>query len=283
MRRALCVLILMSFGAFGLHAGEAEPSTEDDAELGRILSRLDEVARRYRDEALRFSCEEKVIYARPGKTSLFFSFEYIYEFSESAGLLDYRVDTRSSHRGDKTPPRARLSEYNLPYYLTRGYSWVFLFDQAHQPRHRYSLGKQTVMMGRRALPISFAPVPPIENDFNDWFGTLWIDSVSLLPLRVEAIKSIEREKEQAFQAALVSTEPIRGDAKNGWIFARVSTDFTHEVNSMRFPGKTIATGTQARVRIRKGRRVPDEQPLFSVTQIYTGYRFFGVKLKEVIH
>ena len=282
MKRALATLFLLACVGAQLSAGSGESPAVDEAALPRILSRLDGIARRYRDEALRFTCEEKIIHSRPDRPSRFFSFEYIYEFSDAAGLIDYRVDTRVPHRGGKLPARARLSDYELPYYLTRGYSWVFLFDQAHQPRHRYSMGNQTSILGRAALPISFEPVPPIESDFNDWSGTLWVDIDSLLPLRVEAMKLVEREKEQAFQAALASTDPIRGAVRDGWIYARVATEFTYEVNAMRFPGKVTLTGTHGKIRIRKGKRVPDERTLFTVTQLYSDYRFFGVKTEEAI-
>lgn len=283
MKRTLAALLL-SFASAGFQsiAAVAEISTPDEAALRQTLSRLDAVARRYMDEALRFSCEEKVVYAQPGRPSNFFSFEYIYEFSDAAGLLDYRIDTRVPHRGGKAPPRARLSDYELPYYLTRGYSWVFLFDQAHQPGHRYSLGKETMILGRAALPIAFEPVEPIEQDVNDWSGTLWFDVGTFQPLRVEAMKLVEREKEQALQEALASTAPIKGAARDGWIYARVATEFTHEVNAMRFPGKIIVTGTHGKIRIRKGKRVPNERPLFTVTQLYSDYRFFGVKAEEAL-
>jgi hypothetical protein len=262
-------------------AGASGPAAHQEA-LDRVLAGLDRIAGLYRDEALRFSCEEKIIHSRPSSPSRFFKFEYVYEFSGRSGLLDFRVDSRTPHHAGKAPPPARLSEHDLPYFVTRGYSFIFLFDRAHQSRHLYALGAATTVMGRPALAVRFEPVPPVESDVNDWFGTLWVDRESLQPLRVEAIKQAERDQEQAFRAALASTGPLERPAKDGWIFARVEMEFTQEKNGMRFPGRIVTTGMQGKVRIRRGRRVADERTLFTVTQLYTDYRFFGVKTREAI-
>lgn len=275
MKRAIgFVIVALILLAPNVAAG----SSPDDGDLlPRLLARLDRVASLYKDTALKFSCDEKIVYDRHSRPSLFFEFEYVYEFSDKKGLLDYRVDKRAPHPAGKTPPRAYLSDYGLPYFLTRGYSWIFLFEGAHQSRHKYSLGDQTAVLGRKALAINFEPVPPVEYDVNDWIGTLWVDAETLQPLQVEAIKQVEREKELALQAAVDSTEPLRGEEKTGWAIGRVETEFTQEENGMRFPGKTTITGVHGKVRIRRGKRIAQESALFTVTQTYRNYRFFGVR------
>jgi len=253
-------------------------AASDDA-LPQLLAQLDRVANLYRDTALKFSCVEKIIVTRPRAQPLFYEFEYIYEFSKPSGLVDFRMDKRARHREGEAPSHARLSDYDLPYFLTRGYSWIFLFDRAHQERHRYTVGAETRILGRPALPITLEPLPPFEEDVNDWFGTLWVDAESLQPLRVEAMKRAEHEKEKAFRDAMDSTDPPKADY---WDFARVQIEFTQEENGMRFPGKVISTGIQGTVRIRRGKRVAEESTLFTVSQTYTNYRFFGVRTQEEI-
>ncbi|HET6372370.1 MAG TPA: hypothetical protein VFG76_03635 [Candidatus Polarisedimenticolia bacterium] len=271
----MCCLALLLVAAAGTASGADEATR-------LVLSRLDRVASLYRDAALRFSCEERIILARPDRPTRFLDFEYIYEFSEANGLLDYRVDTRVPHRSGKQPRPALLSDYDLPYSVTRGYSWIFLFERAHQERYRYSLGHETTVLGRPASPIAFEPLQPIDQDVNDWFGTLWVDAESLQPLRVEAMKWDQWASEQAFKAALAATDPIRDAAQVEWVFARVETEFTHVENAMRFPGRVISTGTLGKIRMRDGKRVPDERTLFTVTQLYDNYRFFGVRAEETI-
>lgn len=284
MTRALVMVIMViALPAWGhLRSHEAgEPAANGD-ELPRLLEQLDRVASLYRDTALKFSCDEKIVLARPGSPSQFYEFEYVYEFSKTSGLVDFRVDKRAPHPDGKVPPPARLSDYDLPYFLLRGYSWVFLVDRAHQSRHTYSVGARTSVLGRPAIPLTFEPVPPYESDHNDWFGTLWVDAELLQPLRVEAIKQIEREKEEAFRDAVNSTGALEKGAKKGWDFAHVETEFTEEENDMRFPGRVMITGIRGRVRINRGKRVAEERTLFTVSQRYSNYRFFGVKTLEQI-
>lgn len=280
MKRPLVALLIWAAAGPGLGVRAIDPPP-DTVSLARVLEQLDRVAGLYRDTALKFSCDEKIVHARPGFPSRFHEFRYVYEFSEESGLVDYRVDRLAPQRAAEAPP-ARLSSYELPYFVTRGYSFIFMFDRAHQARHRYALGAETPVMGRPALPIAFEPISPIESDVNDWYGTLWADASSLQPLRIEAIKQPDHEQEQAFQGALNSTGPLQGPSTNGWAFARVQAEFSQEKNGMRFPGRITINGTLARIRIRKGKRVPDERSLFTVTQLYTNYRFFGVKTIEEI-
>jgi len=280
MKRALAAMIMMVLPAWSLSRGsEVQETSVTDDPLPPLLTRLDRVAHLYRDAALKFSCREKIIHARPGTPSLFHEFEYIYEFSDVSGLLDFRIDRNAPRRADEAPRRAYLSDYDLPYFLTRGYSWIFLLDRAHQERHKYSLGAVTRVLGRPAIPVAFEPIPPFENDVNDWFGTLWVDAESLQPLRAEAMKRFEREQEAAFRNAVKSTASAW---REDWVFARVQTEFTQEQNGMRFPGKVTITGVRGRIAIRRGKRVAEEQTLFTVTQVYTNYHFFSVRTREAI-
>jgi hypothetical protein len=239
------------------------------------MAALERLSGLYRDEALNFSCREKVTFRRDDETPRHYTFQYIYVFRKPEGLTDYRTTW------GKTSP-VLLHTYGLPSWLERGYSWAFLFERGKRPLQTFRVEEGGTVLDRPALAVAFAPVPPVRTDLNDWHGTVWIDRERHQILRVEALKDDQQAEKSRFEAHMASPDRPSERKRVEYEFIEVSTEFSVEKNGMRFPGS---------VKIRKHRwevidtprhrsKVP--MPGYTVTQAYDEYRFFGIRTLEEV-
>lgn len=228
----------------------AEPAAAPD--LDTVLDRLADVATLYRDEALQFTCREKIVYtSKREKVSQ--DFEYIYVFDPREGLLDYRID-----------PRDRKREI-VHGGLERPYSWIFVFEESKHDMYTYELVGSDRVLGRRALKIRFDPVPPFALGINDFEGVAWVDAESWQLLRVEAekVQAVRRYLDQEY------TE-------------RFKTEFGVVKNGMRFPSRVGIRRANFGLRGRPGTADFQASAVYRVSQNYSDYRFFGVRSRAEI-
>ncbi len=227
----------------------APPQTDLDPDLLESLDSLDRVAQLYRDTALRFSCNETLVYhGRYGKQVERYTYTYVY--TDEHGLRDFRTARRSN---DVTAQAAHAG-------LLRAYSWIFLFERRRRPYYRFQILGEGKAQKRPALIIGFEPVEPYRANVNEWAGEIWIDRESHQPLRVEA--DLVRE--------------LDGQAKQGGKRLYV-TDFGYVKNGMRFPSRVTVR--------RSGIGLPDlsRRRALRFTQTYDDYRFFGVRTSEEVY
>ena len=268
--------------------------------LQTILYRLQRAARLYSDQALRFTCDERIVHwrFRPNGSPARRTHErqYFYVRSATPGgdetaarLLDYRTQRAEAEAGSE-PEEVQLEALGLPSYLTRAYSWIFIFQKTLQSRYRFELIDRERVLGRSAAVITFAAIPPYEKDLNDWFGKAWVDVETFQLLRVEGLQAKYHERLQELRQG-------RGEARadrNADIIIEATTEFREEKNGMRFPSDVVVTGTQYRIRsplsgfgFRSSARLEERDglaviPVFEVEQSYKNYRFFSVRTSSEI-
>lgn len=304
MLLALGMLLLVPHISAGAHLsrsstvvaeGAAYREGQEDVDLELVLERLARLAGLYRDEALSFSCDEVVTethYRTDGRVTEHrsYEFQYIYVPDDSGDgrLLDYR--TRKSEAGDPAAPHVDLREVGIAAYLTRAYSWAFLFQPQRQRRYDFDLlGVDEEVFGRRALLIAFEPVPPYEVDVNDWFGRAWVDAETFQLLQVEALRSSD---------LLVAAEARRAQEEldleeSAYIFLETTTEFREVKNGMRFPTEVTLEVTSLRPSgglerllglaqdFSRGIHMSRRSPVI-VRQVYSDYSFFSVRTEAEI-
>lgn len=263
LRTGRNVLLSLALCALPAHA-------EDTSGTAAWLDRLGRVAGLYHDTALRFASDEEI-----SGTGLRAPcrFEYIYVYSASQGLRDYRT----------LPGRTREVDpgaYPIPQFLRRAYSWVFVFTADARRHHRYANAGEDEALGRPAIKIAFEPIPPFRRNVNEWFGTAWVDRETFQILKVEALQHEEHRKQEEIEKDLASPAGLarlRGKHRS---IERVTTEFSVEKNGMRFPGRALIVRTDVTI---PGEAAPfDESPVYRVEQTYTNYRFYGVRTREEI-
>jgi hypothetical protein len=243
--------------------------------LDSVLEHLDRVAGLYRDQALRFTCDETITYTTDDAIKTH-EFTYIYLYSDDNRLMDSR-EPRGPAPDASPRKRERLENYGLPMYVLRAYSWLFLFERAKQPFHRYEVLGPGEALDRPAIRVRFEAVPPYQGGVNEWCGTTWVDRDTWQPLRVEAM-AVEQcgSTEQLKQQIAGSTAPSK--ATLTWIM----TEFDVVENGMRFPGRVVAKRSTYRVEMVGDMPSMRERPVFEITQRYENYKFFGVRTEEEI-
>jgi hypothetical protein len=246
---------------------------DDTPTLDELLPRLSRFALLYWDTALRFACKERINWERiegSGKET----FAYVFTHDEEKGFQDFRMHT--GWAANRRNPR-KLHP-TAPAHLSSAFLWVFVFRDSRQPFHRYTVTGEERMHGRDAVRIEFEPVPPIQNDVNDWYGTAWVDRETSQLLRVEAYSPDDHAVKLRLDDHLANAYP------NDWNYdlRRIVTDFTTVENGMRFPGRVEIHRTRHRVRSSNGYVRTNAIPLLKVTQTYRNYRFFSTRTEEEI-
>ena len=231
-------------------AGRAPTGAATPPELDTVLTHLVDVAAQYRDEALQFTCQETIVYtSKRQKVSQ--HFEYIYVYDPTEGLLDYRVDRKDE--------KAEIVHGGLE----RPYSWIFVFEATKADRYRYEVTGLDRALDRDAVKVRFDPVPPYEIGVNDFEGIAWVDLDTWQLLRVESerVKAVRKALDQEY------TE-------------RFKTEFGIEMHGMRFPSSVGIRRANFGQRGRPGTADYQSSAIFRVSQIYSDYRFFGVRSEE---
>jgi len=255
-----------------------------DPELARlqeqILARLANVARLYRDNALRFTCDETILFGGRG-APIMHKFRYLYRYSASEqALRDFRVPRYGFDLDELSEAdRVQLDNYGLPVFLLRAYSWIFIFHADNQPLYRYALRGESKALHRPAWQIDFEPIPPIRELHNDWYGSAWVDRETYQLLRVEAQRPDDHAQEALMHSALQTARQSGRNRYHGTFpILSYTTEFDIEKNGMRFPGRSVIE--KADYQVRGGAVV--RTPIFRVSQTYKRYGFFGVRTAEEI-
>jgi hypothetical protein len=255
-------------------------SAAGDPYLEALLARLDRKADLYRSRALLFACDERIAYRPAGRDGRTFDLEYIYVYDEARGFLDYRT-RRGRRRGGSDPSEVDPGRLGLPAFLRRAYSWVFVFERAKRRMYRYAIEREETLHGRATLVVRFDPLPPVREDLNDWYGTAWIDRETADLVRVEALKKPEHDEQAALEreAGAPLLPSGEGPAVHHPI-SRVTTDFSPQANGMALPRKAVIVREDHRVRPGRARNEVERTPLYTVTQTYDRYRFYGVRMRD---
>lgn len=266
------VAFLLAAGV--LPAGQVPPARPS---LEALLVRLDKVASLYRDTALSFACNETITYAAPGTRPEVRKLQYIYVYDDRRDLTDYRTERRRPRPGVEPKP-IDLRRTDLPVFVSRAYSWVFTFERGKQSLHRFTMLDDAIALGRQAYAIRFEPIPPLQQDINDWFGTVWIDRDSLQFLRVEAMKADQLAEKQRFERHVGAPRPEGAhDRTTSYSFSEIATDFTVEKNGMRFPGLVTIQRQKREIKEANWYKYDRQLAGYTVTQRYDDYQFFGVR------
>jgi hypothetical protein len=264
------VLVLLAQGGLALAADTPDP------DLTPMLDRLGRVAWLYADVALHFSCRETITV--DGRSA--HHYDYIYTHDEDGRFKDYR--TRPGwHSGQEVD----LADEHLPRWLGQAYSWVFIFRADRRERYRFAASDGGEVLGRPAVRLDFTPIPPYEENVNDWWGTFFIDRDTSQILKVEASSLNDFLERARFADTLKALRESPPDTSaSGYVeppplyfkFETIATVFGTEKNGMRFPSEVRIELRRYRVPGHRGRE-SDSELVYKVRQAYTNYRFFSVR------
>lgn len=269
-------------------ARAAEPARDDSPRpdapaLDPILGRLGRLAQLYRDQALQFTCDERIDYQDRANFREIHDFEYIYVYDESGGFLDYRTLPHAGVKKGAPPPEIDPAAYRLPFFVRRAYSWIFIFEPGKERMYRYALDGEETVHGRRAWRVRFEPIPPYVADLNDWVGTAWVDGEDYQLLRIEAQKVDQRRKKLEFERLVSGADPIKDHAGEIYSFWEVVTDFKAQKNDLAFPDVILATRRECTAKPGGSGIKSRCWRAFTVRQTYSNYRFFSIRTREEIH
>lgn len=273
-RRVFPALLLALFAAAISLPAPVHAAAEAPVSLETLLRDLDRASRLYLDSALRFSCDETISHIGPGWSTQRFS--YIYVYDDKKGFVDYRT-----RLGRKLP--VDPADHGVLLFLDRAYFWVLIFSASRQPLHRYEIQGEEAVMGQKAIRIGFEALPPFEKGLNDWTGTAWIDLRSLQILRVKAAKAEDLAARDRIEKGIAGGPGVPRPAPGSqYTLLEVTTEFSVEKNGMRFPGTVEITRTTFRVPRLGAPKQPQKAGQEWARQVYTNYRFFGVRSREEI-
>lgn len=299
--------MLLSLAATSWSVAPVEPPAAQLPELPALLEVMTRVAGLYADAALDFTCEELIVETGPGRHARYtvggvppryqrwgerdrqtYRFDYFYVFNEEAsagppGFQDYRTH-RTDGAASGEPVRLEPSDLGLPAYLSRAYSWIFLFQPALRGNLAFRLEPDEHIDGRPVRVLRFEPVAGADPSTPRWSGRIWIDRERYQLLRVEAVES-------GFSQAALKTP---GEAAPQVLFTRAEVEFGLEKNGLRFPTEVTvdAIVVQLELPLAASHREHTERLLargvsaldrvFRIEQRYRNYRFFGVRAFEEV-
>lgn len=312
----LLAAIWVLWPAAGRSAAQPLSGPPQLPELASLLDVMGRVAGLYRDNALSFTCVERITDTRyrvqnrvAQRTTHLFDYFYVFDeapasdlspdeevvaatetgaadvdASAAAGtavgrLQDYR--TERGQTGDGALRRVLLRDFGLPAYLERAYSWVFVFQPGLRDYFEFTLEGREEIDGRPAFVVRFDPRAPYEAGQNDWFGRAWIDADRFQLLRVDAVQS--QEALAALRAGGAVAAPV-----GGYLFTWARVEFEQDTNGMRFPSRAMLFGAGVSLsepidesyRTKAAEMLDDgidHDRLFRVEHRYSDYRFFSVR------
>ena len=260
---------------------EPEPLEPSSADLSELLSELALAADRYRDSALRFTCDETIVVNGRDRKAL--RFEYIYAYGKQGKLLDYRLPRRPGRKvreGKAAPQPVDLAATGLPAFVTRAYLSIFIFERDHQDLYRFEILGEGKALGRAAVKLRFEGEPPHVEDVNDWIGTAWVDLETGQLLLFEGMKAPDRDTKRMFEKGIeLAATPAHHRTK---FFDEIEVEFGVERAGIRFPSRVVLRRTKfatawaadyLRTAAREG---------VSIEQSYENYRFYGVTTEESV-
>jgi hypothetical protein len=253
--------------------GGAQVEQSGGPDLTLLLARMERVARLYSDVALRFVSRETIA-ASPGPTR---SFDYVYIFGEDGKFRDYRTRV-----GDRSGKEVNLEAAGMPRWLNQAFSWAFIFRSNRRERYHFELEGEAQVLGRTAYRLRFEPIPPIEKNLNDWFGTVWIDRSTSQILRVEAQTPEDFDERWRLARRLAASPVSPKDAIRPYFSVEsITTQFGVEKNGMTFPSEVLIERSRFTIPGRSGERF-DTRLVYRVRQTYDDYRFFSVHTADEI-
>lgn len=287
-RAVVVAACLMPGQALQVATARAEEPARGDAPspaaaLDPILGRLGRLAQLYRDQALQFTCDERIDYQDRANVREIHDFEYIYVYDDAGGFLDYRTLPHAGVRKGAPPAEIDPATYRLPFFVRRAYSWIFIFEPGKEHMYRYTLEGKETLRGRRACRVRFEPIPPYVVDLNDWVGTAWVDGEDFQLLRIEAQKVDQLKRKLEFERLRSGADPIKDHAGEIYSFWEVDTDFKGQKNDLAFPDVILTTRRECTAK--PGARGIKSAcwRAFTVRQTYSNYRFFSIRTREEIH
>ena len=254
---------------------------------------MDRASFLYLDTALRFACTETIVESRTG-TKQVHRFEYLFVYDKEHGFQDYRMLSQGKNRRPVNPV-----EEGVGLFLERAYMWVLLFNRTRQEKYHYRiLGLETID-DVATVQVRFQPVPPYQEEINDWIGTAWVDPSTYQIVKVEAMKVKDFEAFTGMQkdASEVDPLPEQGRRHNheeksrtvpmtgpgrSYRVEQVTTKFSVLKNGMRFPGEVRLVSTLYYLAKRPEHNRPDEVSRIESSQSYTKYSFYAVRTSEEV-
>ena len=249
-----------------LLSGSVAANTSDPPPLSETLAAIDQAARHYSSQALRFTSDEKIVLKR-GPSTATHRFRHIYV-----------VDDRGKHTELRTPVNRRQNPHAVG--TTSAYNWIFLFESGRRDYVDYEWVGVEQRLDRDAIGIAFRPRGEIVPKLNDWYGVAWFDRETYLPLVVEAWSPEEhaRKLELEDRLAAAAEQPRRSHSTH--MVTSVRAEFREQRNGLRLPTRVTLRETRFVVWGKRGTSGYREETLASVKQLYTNYRFYDVETEE---
>ncbi len=286
----------MKFGDFGARVGGAlvlalastTGTGQADAltELDLTLERLGRVAALYADTALRFTCEER-IRGHFGGARRQYQFAYVYGRTPTGKLDDFRFwpEPQQDAAAGGSDAAVKLESLGLPEFISRAYSWIFIFEAKKLYLHQFELAGREWALDRPAMALNFRAVRPYYAELNEWDGTILVDAETFQPLVVRATPIEHRPGKAAYDR--IRADPT-GTVQGRIEFSSVTTEFGVVQNGMRFPSRVLIERAGGRTRtirsaIESGLTLYQTgESIYRIEQSYSNYQFFGVRTTEQV-
>jgi hypothetical protein len=244
--------------------------------LPELLDELGRLAARYRDGALRFTCDERIV-ERSGRKSRVLAFDYVYAYDEGGALRDHRMAVRQDRAGERAPSGPRivdLERSGLPVYVLRAYSSIFIFEEGQRELYDFELVGEEEALGRPALKLSLAARPPYVEDVNDWIGAAWVDLETHALLRFRGMKIEDHEQRRLYEEGI--EQSWVSPARRPHVFDAVEIEFGAEREGLRLPSRAVTRRTLFGTSLQGNYLRSPAHAVLEVEQSYENYRIYGV-------
>jgi hypothetical protein len=253
-----------------------------DVALEALLEGLARQAEVYRDSALRFTCDERVVEIHRGKRRAF-EFEYVYAYDDAGRLQDHRMTRRIAERvrkGKALPGPVDPADLGLRAFVLRAYSSIFIFAREYRHLYEFEILGEEETLGRPAVKVRIAALPPHVDGLNHWFGAAWVDRDTHQLLRFRGLEAGDREAKELYDKGVVQEgSPFRGRLH---FFDEIDVEFGVRSGEIRFPSRVVMVRTEFATSWKASYLRTEAVRDLRTVQSYDNYRIFGVRSAETI-
>lgn len=149
-------------------------------------------------------------------------------------------------------------------------------------RHLYEfeiLGEEETL-GRPAVKVRIAALPPHVDGLNQWFGAAWVDRDTHQLLRFRGLEVEDREAKELYDKGVVQEgSPFQ---PRSHFFDEIDVEFGVRSGEIRFPNRVVTERTEFETSWGAGYLRTEGVRNLRTVQSYDNYRIFGVRSAETI-
>jgi hypothetical protein len=264
--------------------------------LDLFLKKMARVGKAYLHGALSFTADEQIkVLASNYTTGDLGRYEaprsvYCFYDTGQGQLDDRRIEKRLMSKLQKRLARSEdvsddllnapdpiREDTRIPTFVSRPYTWIFLFSPEAQSHYRYRIEGEE----KRGVWISFRP-DVADPAPEDWYGRVLVDRETYQILIAEGRqhRDVVRLRRARFMLESSNELPLDPEQRT-FVAMTVRTEFNHLAHGIRFPSK-VETKVYHHIIAESERKYRKKRLAYEVTQKYRNYRFYGVRVAETL-